>query len=145
MLVLRGRKENKKSRFWRDFFEEILVLLCVSENFLESFWVELSEFSQDFAVETDILFLESAHELRVRNTFLAAAGIDLDLPKAAAVRLLVAAVSERVGAGMHKSIAGCAFFIAAAKTETLGSAQYFSSTFEGMYSSFYSWHIVKLI
>lgn len=58
----------------------------------------LCEDSEDLSVNDDVLLLDHAHELAVREALRVESGVDLDDVEASSVTLLVSSMSEGVGA-----------------------------------------------
>jgi len=87
---------------------------------------------EGFAVEAEVLLLGGTHELGIGETVLAESRVDLDVPEAAEVALLVAAVGEGVGACMGEGVIGGALGLGAAETEALGLLEDRTAILEGV-------------
>ena len=112
-----------------------------SDDFFESLGLEFSEMGERLAVEAEVGLLGGAHELGIGHAVLAEGGIDLDVPEAAEVALLVAAMGKRVGAGMGESFVGGALGLGAAETEALGLLEDLAAILECVYCFFYTGHV----
>ena len=75
------------------------LLLHLLHNCREDLWLMLGYICQDLAVELDFRDFERVHEGGVGHAVQASRGIDFDLPEAACVTLLQAAVDVSVAAG----------------------------------------------
>lgn len=103
--------------------------------------------SQRLAVEGQTGFLGGTHPFAVGvfGVDRAQSGVDLDVPKAAEVALLVAAVGESIGAGMSQRFIGGALGIGSAQAEALGLAQGVAAILQGMDGFLYSGHGIKVL
>ena len=63
---------------------------------VEGLWVVLCENREDLSVNDDVLLLDHAHELAVREALCVEGGVDLDDVEASSIALLVSSVSEGV-------------------------------------------------
>lgn len=85
------------------------------------------EFGENLSIKADISLLQHSLETRVGETLRLEEGIDANLPKAAEVTLLVAAVSEGVGSGVSESLLSLALLLRAAEAKALGLTEHVSS------------------
>ena len=75
-------------------------------NSSEGFWIVDSEFSENFAVEFDILFLHAIDEKAVADTVFASSVVDTGDPKAAKIAFAIAAIAVAVAKGFDNTLLG---------------------------------------
>jgi len=94
------------------------------------------ECCEDLAVEDDLLLRCSSNELTEGVSEGAKSGVDLDLPQAAEVVLLVLTVCELIAPGFAEGDLCLDLFLGAAETIALCSLQYRAAALIGSCSSF---------
>jgi hypothetical protein len=106
--------------------------------------LRLSEGGEDLAVSDDPSLLQRSDELAVREAFLLESGVDLYVPDASDVALLVSSVRERVCASMKEAFHSLSLLVVAAKAPSLRVAEDVLSALEGICSFLYSCHGIIL-
>jgi hypothetical protein len=96
--------------------------------------------SQGLPVELEAFLLEGVDEFAVRQAVRSDCGVDLHIPEAAKISLLVATVGESIDASVHESVIGGALGIGPAETETLGGLEDGPAVLESIYGFFDSCH-----
>ncbi len=110
----------------------------------ERLGLELCQMGERLPVELDTGLLGGTDELGVRETERAEAGVDLDVPEAAHVALLVATMREGIGTGMLEGVDGHALLLGAAKAHALGGFEDGTAVFTGVDCFFDAGHGSKL-
>src|SRR5438105_5446097 len=102
--------------------------------------VEDREISEDLAIDVDRRLLQSRHELAVRDSRVARAGVDARDPEGAELALLVAAVAVGVLPRLHHRLLGDAIDVLAPAAEPLGLVEDLLVARARRDSAFYAWH-----
>ncbi len=122
-----------------------LLLTYFIKNLFEGLRTSLGELGEDLAIETYVCDLESIDELGVGRAFCANSCVDTDLPDAASLTLLVAAVCKCIGTSVGDGVFGHAFLGGAAETVPLHLGENVLAALIGYGSSFYSCHILNVM
>ena len=99
------------------------------QNSFKRIGMRAGKLRKHFAVERDILFLESADEFAVGETFSVKGGAEADVPEAAKVIFLVTAVCKSIFTCVRQRFARHAHFRRASKTKTFCLCQDIATSF----------------
>ena len=119
----------------------IIQLNYLFRNSGEYFRTVGGEFGEDLTIECKTVFLQFRDKCGVGlMPVVADGGVQANDPELAEVGLLVAAVVERVLAGVHERLVRLADLRATAMTEALRALQYVCAALRRRDSSFYACH-----
>ena len=105
-------------------------LFYAVEYLFERFRMIFCDMREDLSVQQDILFPKTVHKAGIRDSAeLAGACIDLNVPKLAIVRLLVAPMGESIVSGMEQGVFRLALLGFSAMPEALRLLQYAAPPF----------------